>query len=99
MIAYYFGQKPMKGDIVECLFKDEEYDYIDEVSNVNDDGTININNGLGILYEIDPSNFALIKRKEETYNVHFKIILNGMPRDKFNEKFSEFLKNNGLSIE
>lgn len=59
MMNYYFGQQPKVGDTVSFVDQDERYDLTDKVSSINEDGTINVDNGMGILHDLDPSNYIL----------------------------------------
>lgn len=98
MKLYNKGEKPMVGDIVESIEEDEEYDYTDVVSFVNEDGTINISNGLGVLHECQPKDFNLVARRGDAIELDFQIELNGMSSREFNVKFAQFLKENNLKI-
>lgn len=98
MKVYKNGEKPLVGDTVESIYEDENYDYIDMVSTVNKNGTINVNNGLGVLHELEPSNYVLLMRRVDAIELDCQVLLNGMSYKEFNIKFSNFLKENGLEI-
>lgn len=98
MKKYKKGEKPLIGDIVEHIEEDDDYDYINEVTSINENGTINVSNGLGVLHDLEPSNYFLLSRRADAIEMDCQILLNGMSYKEFNIKFSKFLKENDLKI-
>lgn len=98
MKYYKKGEKPLLGDTIEHIDADDDDIYLDNVSSINEDGTIDVNNGLGVLHDLDPGDFVLVSRRADAIELDFQVSLNGMSDKEFNLKFSAFLKENGLTI-
>lgn len=96
--VYKKGEKPLVGDVIEHIEEDEDYENLDTVSSINNDGTINVRNAIGILYELEPSDFYLVSRRTDAIELECQVKLNGMSYKEFNVRFSKFLKENKLEI-
>lgn len=72
MSKYYTGEQPEFGDIVEWIEQDD-YDLTNRVVHIYEDGTVNLNNGMGILGKVNPQYLMLVERQSKDLQLNLTV--------------------------